>query len=245
MSNREFFVGYMPMPAGLRRFYRIFAPLLLLAGIAFAAGLSASQLGAGQGRWDPYAVANVQGYLSVAPYPVLHLEDGGSVLLVRAGKLSADEFADDYDGQFVAVKGAPIKRGGWQMLELSAAGDIQAWTPATAFQPPPALAGERVVLAGEIIDSKCFLGVMKPGAGKVHRACAAMCLTGGMPPMLAVTDQHGDRYGYMLVMPDGESASRHLVPDVAVPVTVSGRLEIRGDLTYLYIDEGGVSRVSS
>ena len=45
---------------------------------------------------------------------------------------------------------------------------------------------ERVMLRGEIVDSKCYLGVMNPGEGTVHRDCAARCLSGGLPPMLVV-----------------------------------------------------------
>jgi hypothetical protein len=29
-----------------------------------------------------------------------------------------------------------------------------------------------MTLTGEIVDSKCYLGVMNPGQGKVHRDCA-------------------------------------------------------------------------
>ena len=61
--------------------------------------------------------------------------------------------------------------------------------------------------------------------------------------MLVVTDAVGDKYGYMLISPDGQSASRALVPDVAVPVSVTGQLEVRGDLTYLRMVPGGVARI--
>ena len=33
-----------------------------------------------------------------------------------------------------------------------------------------------VELTGEIADSKCWLGVMNPGEGTVHRDCARRCL---------------------------------------------------------------------
>jgi hypothetical protein len=34
-----------------------------------------------------------------------------------------------------------------------------------------------VELTGEIVDSKCFLGVMVPGSGKTHKECASLCRT--------------------------------------------------------------------
>jgi hypothetical protein len=100
-----------------------------------------------------------------------------------------------------------------------------------------------VTLSGEIIDSKCFMGVMKPGEGKVHRACAAMCIAGGIPPLLVVNQSDGNRYGYILIGPQGQAAADLVIEDVAVPVSVFGQLERRGDLTYLRIAENGINRI--
>ena len=44
---------------------------------------------------------------------------------------------------------------------------------------------------GEIVDSKCYLGVMNPGNLKAHRACAINCIQGGVPPVLLVRDGGG------------------------------------------------------
>ena len=59
-----------------------------------------------------------------------------------------------------------------------------------------------------------------------------------------VADAEGDRYGYMLTTNTGGSASLALVPDVGLPVTVTGQLEVRGDLTYLRIADNGVVRIN-
>lgn len=40
-----------------------------------------------------------------------------------------------------------------------------------------------VTLDGELVDSKCYLGTMKPGDGKTHKSCAILCLRGGIPPL--------------------------------------------------------------
>ena len=240
---KSFYVGYLKMPRSLKGFYLWVTPLLLAVGLGFGVYVSSSQLPSGSGQWDPAQTASVQGLLTVAPYPVLHTADGGSILLVRAGKASAVEFVAPFDGQHITLRGTPIERGGWRMMEVLRADDVQRWSPSERIAAPQAEPSFTVTMEGEIVDSKCFLGVMKPGAGKVHRACAAMCLTGGMPPMLVVTDPAGDKYGYMLITDSGESASVQLVPDVAVPVAVTGTLEVRGDLTYLRMAPSGVSRI--
>ena len=47
----------------------------------------------------------------------------------------------------------------------------------------------------EIVDSKCFLGVMTPGAGRTHSACASLCLRGGIPPALLSCARSGRAFG--------------------------------------------------
>jgi hypothetical protein len=51
-------------------------------------------------------------------------------------------------------------------------------------------------LIGEIVDSKCYLGVMNPGALIPHRACAIRCISGGIPPVLLV--RQSDRSAALL-----------------------------------------------
>ena len=62
----------------------------------------------------------------------------------------------------------------------------------------------RGTFVGELVDTKCFLGVMRPATGKVHRGCAIRCLSGGAPPGLLVHDEQGDSVGLLLAGPDGK-----------------------------------------
>jgi hypothetical protein len=55
-----------------------------------------------------------------------------------------------------------------------------------------------IKIKGEIIDPKCYFGVMKPGEGKPHRDCAIRCILGGITPMLAVKNEQGDANYYLL-----------------------------------------------
>jgi hypothetical protein len=63
-------------------------------------------------------------------------------------------------------------------------------------------------LTGEIVDSKCFLGVMVPGAGKTHKDCASLCLRGGIPPALHVQDRDG-RSALLLLTQRSDPKSWH------------------------------------
>jgi len=62
----------------------------------------------------------------------------------------------------------------------------------------------QVELEGELVDTKCWLGVMRPATGKVHRACAARCLSGGVPPGLLIRNDTGTTL--VLLAGSGEDA---------------------------------------
>jgi hypothetical protein len=108
--------------------------------------------------------------------------------------------------------------------------------------PAPEVLGEYVTLRGEIIDPKCFLGAMRPGGGKTHKACAMLCISGGVPPMLVTRDAARNETFYLLVTEDGGAANERVLEFVGDPVEVSGRLERQGDLLLLRVASDGVRR---
>jgi hypothetical protein len=105
---------------------------------------------------------------------------------------------------------------------------------------------EVVTLQGEIVDSKCFFGAMKPGEGKTHKACATLCIRGGIPPMLITLDSSGQQTDYLLVDPEGRglvgASLEAILPFVADAVEVSGAVEQRGELRLLRIDSTNTIR---
>src|SRR5207302_1569532 len=88
-----------------------------------------------------------------------------------------------------------------------------------------------VQFTGEIVDTKCYFGVMNPGNGKVHRDCAARCLSGGVPPGFLVRDTAG-RVETLLL----GNWRRDLLAHVAEPVTLGGRLVRRAGRLTLYLE---------
>ena len=244
MSNHKkpFYVGYLPVPAEISSFYLVFVPVLLVIGLVAGYAFSGSQQYAGTGTWQPTSARKVAGVLSVAPYPILHTADGRDILLVRQGKRSADAIALPHAGQSVSVTGFPVERGGWHMLEVIGEDAFEAAANPASVQLPASLLLGAQTLQGEVVDSKCFLGVMKPGAGKVHRACASLCLLGGIPPMLVVRREDKSSDGYLLIGADGESLARQFSNDVAIPLSLSGVVEQRGRLKYLRVASGAAIR---
>ncbi len=246
-NDQPFFVGYLNMPMALKKFYIPLTALLLAASMFIGYTIANSQQATGAASWLTDKPQTMQGLIKLEPYPVLHRfnpdnpDQLESVLLVRQGKRGATKFAQSLDGQLVNVTGFGIYRGGWSMLELRSSEDIQTLSEddttnglldKLAQETQPKSLGE-ISFTGEVADSKCFLGVMKPGEGVVHRACADVCLIGGIPAMLLVEGDDQQRYGYMLTAQDGKSASTMIAQYAGETMQVSGELMQKGSLLYI------------
>lgn len=84
-------------------------------------------------------------------------------------------------------------------------------------------------LVGEIVDSKCYLGVMNPGETKVHRECAVRCISGGIPPMLVARDVAGNKVALQLVSSSGAPVNQDVLELVAEPVEITGQVWRAGE----------------
>ena len=93
-------------------------------------------------------------------------------------------------------------------------------------------------LVGEIVDSKCYLGVMNPGDGTTHRECAVRCISGGVPALFVVRAAEGRSAALWLTTADGVAVGREVLPFVAKPVEIAGEVTREGDQLYLRADPG-------
>lgn len=244
-KKSPFFIGYLPIPASLAAYYKILITLIILIGVALGLWLAGSQKSAGEGTVELFEESTLSGYLTMEPYPVLHQVNGTdrSVILIDRYKKSANHIVEDYANSWISLSGLIVQRGEWEMLQLPPGTTISSASPNESFKISESDLGE-VNLNGEIIDSKCFLGAMKPGGGKVHRACARLCLLGGVPPMFVAKNADGNRFGYLLMNPDGSSASIELADKVAIPVNITGTLIQRGNFQYIKLTSNNIQTLS-
>lgn len=238
----DFYVGYMPKaPPVLARFLRraVVAVGLLAAVVALL--LVTGQMPFANSTFEYGKVRSFDGTIALNPYPVLLLARPGQVaqsdarseyLLVAPGKHGADVLASGFDGKQVRLQGQLIYREGKTMVEL-VPGSIVASGGSAADQEPLQDMGPKTV-SGEIVDSKCYLGVMNPGQGKVHRDCAARCLSGGIPPIF-VSTEGGEQY--LLLDMNGKALRRDDLREfIAEAITVEGELKLRGRTQFLEIN---------
>lgn len=127
--------------------------------------------------------------------------------------------------------------------------DSVAPAPGATAQPRTLTAdfgqAERITLRGEIVDSKCFLGVMVPGAGKTHRECASLCLRGGIPPALFVRDRDGQSTLLLLETDRGEPITERAAELAGTHVEITGLRGQRGGWPTLQSDPATWTRLST
>lgn len=231
MADEPFFVGWSPeLARPTRRF-------LLTAGAGLAVGAGAVGLGLGAaaphpgpGLWDQGKKVAVTGTIYPGPYLHLLTEDLGDgprmVLLVGAGKDRVTvRPALTFTG--AAVTGTLIERGAHAMMAVD--GVYPDPAPGRVLPGPEKDLGD-AVMTGEILDAKCWFGAMRPGHGKTHKACAALCATGGLPLAFCETGRCSDGKAALLLLNErGQAFGREILPLVADPVMVRGRIvEVAG-----------------
>lgn len=246
-----FFIGWADTPPADRRFF-LRLGLGLVAGTAgLGAGLAALQRAPGAGSWDPDNVREWRGTVSAAPYAMLRSRDlGGGVprtaLLSCLGKCGVAAQIGALEGQPVVVTGSLIQRGQHAMLAVDEQGpwlrrDESAAPDASLALPAIEALGE-VSLTGEILDSKCWFGAMRPSDGKLHKACASLCIRGGIPPAFFARGPAGQS-ALMIMTDDGRAQGPELLALVADPVQISGRVFRRGDLLLLDTPPSAIRRL--
>ncbi|MEM7146354.1 MAG: hypothetical protein AAF591_14555 [Verrucomicrobiota bacterium] len=239
-DQEEFFIGWQGRaPGRLRGFLWKGAVGLLVLGVVLGAMLAVLQGTMGRAYFEFGNVKSFSGVLLKEPVPMLVADEPDEAsgawiyYLVNPLKWGFDpEEAEKLNLKRVELEGTLIFREdesgvSQAMIEVSSATlDPNGAAGQPLLESTPL--GE-MTLRGEIVDSKCYLGVMNPGEGKPHRACAIRCISGGIPPVLLVRDEAG-RANYFVVVDENGGAVNEAVLDlVALPVEVTGEVVQLGD----------------
>ena len=225
----EFYIGYLPSaPAGLARKLRRTVVGIGVAGVVIAVALVLGQQPFPASSFEYGTTRSFDGVVSESPYPRL-----SNYLLVGPGKHGADSLVRGFDGRRVRLQGTLISRDNQMLIEV-VPGSLQ---PQEQSEVGRAVRLPSIVhLKGEIVDSKCYFGVMNPGSGTVHRECARRCISGGIPPSFIVRDATGRVRTMLLTGPGGSALRKEILHLVAKPVEISGTLLRSGDMLVLQTD---------
>jgi hypothetical protein len=261
--NNEFYIGWEAKAAtGIGKAVRKAVILVLLLAMLVPVLLAVSQRMIGQSvfEWDNHKTFT--GILQVQPYPHLLVPRPGTgqfhtlqsvemrpaafstYYLVAPWKFGLNrEALAAFDGKSVSLQGTLIYRGNQTMIETKPEWIQVAEKTSAPLSLPQSVPLGKQTLTGEIVDSKCFLGVMNPGQLTPHRACAIRCISGGVPPVLLVQQKNGPAIYLLLVSAEGKPVNKEVLDLVAEPVEITGEVERQGDLLILRADPATYRRL--
>jgi len=256
MSDNEFYIGWMPQaPDTFARHVKKVVLVLIILVISVGVILAVSQKQFDTGNFEFGTLTEVKGIYSKTPVPNLKIVSGKDIwgnynyitaVLVGYGKHGADGIITDLeeenktslDKKEITVRGTLLYNDGKLILQISGSdkplAHIGGSVTSTDIIPHTKELGIQNV-KGEIIDPKCYFGVMKPGLGKPHRDCAVRCILGGIPPLMRVQNEKGEINYYIIVGPNGEKMNEAVQDFVAEPVEMRARLVQYDDWIVMYV----------
>ncbi|MFT6971567.1 MAG: hypothetical protein ACI9Z3_002142 [Roseivirga sp.] len=258
MSKEEFYIGYLPKaPKRIGRF-AILASFFALVLLVFGAfNMISNQKIISNGTYEYGDLTELEGLLYSDPAPFLKVFQGKdingnqiykNILLINFGKFGAEESirkikaksGGDLSKVWVKLRGTLIFHNGVTLMELTENENAyQSHRPlaqSISYQRNSTTL-KTTSLFGEIIDPKCYFGSMKPGQGKPHQSCAALCIAGGIPPMFVVKNESGLAAYFLIKTKDKKALEKTILPNVAQPVTLSGSVEQVDDWNIFYIND--------
>lgn len=237
MNNKEFYIGWKnELPAGSKQAIKklLIAVFILLPPIVI--GIIYFTKPFNNHIFEYGNVREFTGIYYAKPFPVLVLDKGQApestnnyALLIGYGKHGAETFLSLVENKKSSLNGTRIKIWGTMiygddklLLELSRKEkSVIAVSDSNEKQETKEFGN--TTLKGEIIDPKCYFGVMKPGEGKVHKSCAIRCISGGIPPVFKVKNEKSNSY-YIIKGINGEAINKEILSHVGENVTISGEI---------------------
>ncbi|MBC6426254.1 MAG: hypothetical protein GDA51_07250 [Ekhidna sp.] len=246
-TNDDFFVGWSgEVPKNYASKGRLFffgsLTAILLVGVLFVV----NQRPYKKSEYEYRLTRELSGYLVQHPVWGIRIKENGmikTIPLVGYGKTGPastlakmTETHNLREGTMVTLKGKLTHFQGKYLMELT---DMENSLVSAGEEIMP----ERKItmqgiktLEGEIVDPKCFFGVMNPATKAVHRSCAIRCISGGIPPLLAIRDNGEFVDYYFLHDADMQSVAQSILPYVGVPVRISGETAIYDDWKSMIIE---------
>ena len=261
-EQKEFYIGWQDeMPKGNKHFLKkVLVPLfILLPLVAIAIVLFQRSFSNNQADWN--SMKEITGTYYHTPVPMLvadatSLPDtlSKNILLVGYGKFGAEGImntiqknTEDLNGKKIRLQGVLLHGDGKTLMQVSdeKSSLIETLETNSVVQATPqASPKEPIELRGEILDPKCYFGVMKPGEGKIHKSCAIRCISGGIPPVFRQKNDKPDnsnRY-FIILDKNGHKVNKAVLQYVAEDVSVRGETNTLFGWDVLYINPNEIQK---
>ncbi len=255
-KNDEFYVPYIEgsLGAKTKKILKRFTVVVMLLIIASALLFSFSQKPFKNSTFELTSVTKITGIFHENPYPMLRVEVAKNtfknILLLGFGKSSANPFLEklqhevkNLNGKTLSIEGNLIYYNGKTLIQITDDEKVTLVSNTKVKIPSKETISE-MTLQGEIIDPKCYFGVMKPGKGKIHRSCAVRCISGGIPPVLATTDNNNISQYYLLTDLEGNLINEAILPFIGKPSEITGIVERMDDWFLMKINVNDIKVIS-
>ena len=256
-KNDEFYVGYNDESLGantknaLKKF--VLVALLVVVGVAIVFAITQKQFK--NSTFELSSVTKITGVFHESPYPMLRVELAENtfknVLLLGFGKSSVNPYLEklrsdvnDLNGKKLSIEGNLIYYNGKTAIQITDKEKLTMVSDATFEIPQNVMIGE-LTLQGEVIDPKCYFGVMKPGKGKIHRSCAIRCISGGIPPVLVTTDDNNLSEYYLIADSNGDPMHKAILPFVGKPSEIKGIVEKSEGWNTIKVDVANITLLTT
>ncbi|MDY8134553.1 hypothetical protein [Aquimarina sp. 2201CG5-10] len=245
----DFFVGYIDdVSPTTKKTIKSFVWISLLVLITIAIVFAFTQNTFKNSSFELTTNTKIMGVYHEMPYPMLKVKTGEetfkNIVLLGFGKSSANPFLkkirdeiSELSGSMLSIEGNLIYYNGKTLLQITSDEKVTLLEKANSGRLPQTKSMVKgMELKGEIIDPKCYFGVMKPGKGKIHRSCAVLCISGGIPPVLATTDKNNISEYYLITDNNGKPINKDILPYVGKPSIIKGDIVQLEDWYQLRID---------
>lgn len=248
-THDEFYINYAPVPSSYKRFLIQFIPLLVLGAVLFGLVLPGWHNQFNPGKIN--GSVELEGLLVGEPVPHLIVPRPGDVsssvpfsryILSGLGKTSPSPSVLKQIGKWVKLKGTIVSRNHVSVIAVRSAKAIAAPENVTLNPDRNTSLGE-YSLTGEILDGKCYPGIMKPGQSKTHKACAIRCISGGVPAVFRVENNRNDVMYFLLADEQGQAVNDRILNLVADPIRITGKVMQYDDMFVLQADPATYERV--
>jgi hypothetical protein len=257
MDNNEFYIGWMPAaPDSYSKHVRkvVFVIVLLVAILGVTLALQQKKFSTASFEFGQ--LTEVNGIYQQFPVPSIKVMTQQDALghvsyitmpLVGYGKFGAEGTIAELekeknmrlDKKEVTLKGTLLYSDGKSLLQIDKNDSPLIDVSNEDF--PENYGNEikelgTIQLTGEVIDPKCYFGVMKPGHGMPHRDCAIRCIAGGMSPVFYVRNEKGEANYYLILDANGKRMNDELKDYIADPVSLEARAVQYDDWIVLYVN---------
>lgn len=233
-KNDDFYIGWQDeAPKSSTKYFKSFFIGFILLTLSFAFIFTKSERTFIDSYFDYGNFTEVTGYIVSEPVWGLLVEEKGvkkTIPLVGFGKFSAapvieqmkSQVNGDFFSQQLTIRGTVFQYNDRTWMELTE-GVNSLVAQRTGKQPRRKVKVSGVMeLSGEIVDPKCFFGVMNPASKAVHRSCAIRCISGGIPPVLAIREKGIFVDYYFVTDEDLNPVNDDILPFIGIPISLQG-----------------------